>query len=293
MIKIEIIYPKGETPLAIVQIIHGMGEHSKRYLDFVKFLNKNKIAVALSNHRAHGLHAYENNKLGKFSKSFKVLVFDQIEISKQIKKFYPKIPLFILGHSMGSFIAQGHMKISSKIIEGYIFMGSCYQDRFLVKSGKVLFKTISLFSKNPRKIFNNIFFLGANSKIKDTNKNNFSWLSTDSKVVQNFIEDPLCGFPYTPIFYYNFLDFLSNLHRKNNFDFVKKNIPIFLISGLEDPIGLYGKGVKELYNFYRNLGFTKLSLKLYKNFRHEILNEINKEKVYEDILQWILTNKKS
>lgn len=267
-----------------------MSEYSDRYLEFAVFLNINRYIVVLSDHRGHGQEALENKTLGMFSDSFDILVFDQVNISKAIKEQFPKLPIFILGHSMGSFIAQKHMKVYSKEQFNYIFMGSCYERKLMTFIGKALFKSISLLTDNPKKIFNKIIFLGANSKINDKNKNSSSWLSRDPKVVENFLKDPHCGFSYTPKFYYNFLDFLSKLYEENSFNFVNRNTPILIISGESDPIGLYGVGVKSLYHFYFNLGFKNISLKLYKNCRHEILNELNKHDVYKDILFWL--NKK-
>lgn len=290
MIKIKIIYDNENPPIGVVQIIHGMSEYSNRYQEFTTFLNKNRYVAVLSDHRGHGEAALTNNTLGMFSDSFDILVFDQVNISKIIKEKFPELPIFILGHSMGSFIAQKHMKVYSKEKFSYIFMGSCYERKFMTFIGKALFKSISFLTSNPKKIFNKIIFLGANSKINDKNKNSSSWLSRDPKVVDEFLKDPHCGFNYTPKFYYNFLDFLSKLYETNSFNFVNKNTPILIISGEDDPIGLYGVGVKALYNFYHNLNFTNLSLKLYKNSRHEILNELNKKNVYEDILFWL--NKK-
>lgn len=264
-----------------------MSEHSKRYINFANFLNENRYIVVLSDHRGHGEEAFKNGTLGIFSSSFDILVFDQVNISKNIKEQFPGLPFYILGHSMGSFIAQKHMKVYSKEKFNYIFMGSCYERKFMTFIGKALFKSISFLTNNPKKIFNDIIFLGTNSKINDKNKNSSSWLSRDSKVVKKFLDDPLCGFSYTPKFYYNFLDFLSKLYNKSSFNFVNRDTPILIISGADDPIGLYGLGVKSLYDFYLNLGFKKISFKLYKYCRHEILNEINKQQVYEDILLWM------
>lgn len=264
-----------------------MSEYSNRYMEFAAFLNSNRYIVALSDHRGHGEEALKNGTLGAFSSSFDILVFDQVNISKTLRENFPHLPICILGHSMGSFIAQKHMKVYSKEKFSYIFMGSCYERKFMTFIGKTLFKSISLLTDNPKKIFNDIIFLGANSKITDKNRNSSSWLSRDSKVVQEFLKDPHCGFSYTPKFYYNFLDFLSKLYKRDSFNFINRETPILVISGESDPIGLYGIGVKSLYHFYLDLGFKKVSLKLYKNCRHEILNELNKDQVYRDILHWI------
>ena len=169
-------------------------------------------------------------------------------------------------------------------------MGSCSNRPLLYFFGKSIFKYIILFSNNSRNILNKLLFLGFNVKVKDTTKNRSSWLSRDPEVVKSFSNDPHCGFTYTPKFYYNFINFLSHLYKIDTFKFIRKDISILITSGEADPVGLYGFGVKKLYDFYKKLNFNNVTLKIYKDARHELLNEINKKEVFNDILSWL--NKK-
>lgn len=269
----------------IVQIIHGMAEYSERYIEFTNFLKSKGYIVVLSDHYAHGKKAYNENRLGIFEKNFDILVLDQLEISKNMRKLYPKINITILGHSMGSFIAQEHMRSFKDENIRYIFMGSCYQRRIITLIGKSLFRVFFKFKNIPKSIYNLILFLGVNYRIKDKSK--FSWLSRDKEVVRKFEEDSCCGFVYSTNFYYMFLDFLFKLNKKGNFSKVDKGKEILIISGKEDPIGEYGKGVKKLYKYYLDEGFKSIQIKLYDGARHEVLNEINKLEVYKDILKWL------
>lgn len=271
----------------IVQIIHGMAEYSERYIEFADFLKSKGYIVVLSDHYAHGKKAYNENKLGVFEKSFDTLIVDQLEISKNMRKLYPKINITILGHSMGSFIAQEHMRRFKDENTSYIFMGSCYQRRAITWLGKILFKIFLRVGNIPKSFYNLILFLGVNSRIKDRNKSKFSWLSRDEEVVKKFQEDRYCGFIYSTNFYSMFLDFIFSLNKQGNFVGVDKRKEILIISGDSDPIGNYGLGVKKLYNYFLNEGFKDIELKLYRGARHEILNELNKKEVYQDILKWL------
>lgn len=285
MIKYEIL--ENKNPRGVIQIIHGMGEHLERYYDFSKYLNENGYIVILSNHIGHGKEALKEKKLGIIEGEFGELVKNQMELTRYFEKKFPTLPFYILGHSMGSFIAQGHLKNCGEKSYNYIFMGSCYEKRFLTILGKQIFQLISWFGNKPRKFFNKIIFLGANLKIKDKDKNNFSWLTRDKNEIEKFIKDSACGFTYPPNFYKSFLDYIYKLHKKGNFEKVDKDKNILIISGEDDPIGLYGKGVKNLYSYFKGEGFEKIEMKLYSGGRHEILNEMNRDEVYQFLLDWI------
>lgn len=289
MIKYKIFNKNIINPKGIIQIIHGMSEHSLRYLDLVNFFNQENFIVILSDHRFHGQKSFDNNCLGKFNTSFKTLVQDQVDITNELFEIFPKIPIFILGHSMGSFIAQEHLKLTS-LSQGYILIGSCASRKFIHSLGGYFFKILSLFTKKPKDIFGKILFWDCNLKIKKRNSH-FQWLSLNQENVKLYERDPLCGFSYNSKFYYEFLFFLKNLFNKNSFFNAEKSMPIYLLSGKEDPIGLYGKGVVTLFNFYKNMGFKNISIKLYPKLRHEILQENIKNDIYLDILNWIKINR--
>ncbi|WP_297407649.1 alpha/beta hydrolase [uncultured Cetobacterium sp.] len=289
MIKYKIFNKNIINPEGIIQVMHGMGEHSLRYLDLVDFFNKKNIVVVLSDHKFHGQLALNNNSLGNFTTSFKTLIQDQVNITNELFETFPKTPIFILAHSMGSFIAQEHLKLTS-FPQGYIIIGSCASRKFIHSLGGYFFKALSLFIKKPKDIFGKMLFWDCNLKIKKGNSH-FQWLSLNQENVKLYENDPLCGFAYNSKFYYEFLFFLKNLFDKNSFLNVKKNIPIYLLSGKEDPIGLYGKGVITLFDFYKSMGFKNISIKLYPKLRHEILQEDIKKDIYLDILNWIEINK--
>lgn len=272
----NLINPKG-----VIQIIHGMSEHSKRYLALAQFFHENSYLVALSDHRSHGEEAIKNNSLGILNCTFKDLVQDQLDITKEIYNLYPNLPIYILGHSMGSFIAQGHMKLNN-ISGNYILSGSCGDRSPLYFLGASFFKTLSFFSRTPKKLYNSILFFNFN----------YNWLSKNKINITQYEKDPLCGFSYNSKFYYEFLYFLSNLFKEKDFTNVNRSIPICILSGKEDPIGLYGKGVKKLFNFYSAMKFDCVTIKLFPQLKHEVLQESEEYFVKEFLLDWINSKNK-
>ena len=273
----------------IIQIIHGMSEHKKRYEHFFNFFAERGYLVFLHEHLHHGNNNISQEKLGIFENDFPKLIEDQINYTKKLKEKYPELPLYIFGHSMGSFIAQEHMKSCSSIADGYILCGSCYESRLLWKSGEILSCLMNKLYKNKRAYFiKKLVFLNSNKKVKSEyyfNEN--SWLSRDIEEVKKYSSDELCDFTYSSSFYSGFFIFLNKLYKKNSFSAISRDYPIFIIAGDMDPVGRYGKGILELEKFYKNMKFKNISCTLYHNARHELHNEINRNEVFEDIEQWI------
>lgn len=275
--------PKGK-PVGILQIIHGMGEHSERYHDLAEFLNSAGYMVVAGDHRGHGYSVSHISELGDITPPFETLVEDQTAITRELRREFPILPLFIMGHSMGSFIAQGHMKSTSSGISGYILSGSAKVPSLKPLMGSVLGSFITAIGGNKRsRLMNKLLFAGYNNKIA-VRETAYDWLSRDAGIVRRYISDPYCGFVYTSAFYTSFLRYLSRLFDKDTFRSIPKNLPVHILSGDMDPVGFYGKGVKDLYDFYLELGFEGATLKLYPQSRHEIINEINKDEVYTYIL---------
>ena len=285
-IHIRIWNPEKEA-VGIVQIIHGMGEHGERYDELSRRMNIEGYLVVATDHRGHGCSVGTIEELGEISLPFTTLVDDEVELTQLLRKRYPKLPLFILGHSMGSFMAQSHMKVTTEKVEGYILSGSCKTPYLKTAMGSRLGRIIEVVRRNKKsKLMNKLLFAGYNRAIKDRTTA-FDWLSRDKTVVAKYIADPYCGFVYTSGFYASFLAFLSKLFHRHDFDDLRRDIPILIMSGDKDPVGFYGRGVRRLAHFYEGMGFQNLRLKLYPGGRHEMINEINKIEVHEDILQFL------
>lgn len=274
-----------ETPLGAVQVIHGMREHSGRYTDFANFLKEHGYSVFLSDHPFHGSSTMEGINIQADKDFFKTAVDEQLNYSKNIKSRFPDLPLFVLGHSMGSFILQKYMQLQNPA-SGYILSGSCGK-REISKIGYHLTKFyLNFFKDSYSKKFEELVFWGFNKKEKN------DWLTANSNIYSKVEEDPLWKICYPISFYNQFFKFLTDIYNSSDLNKIDKDRPIYIFSGKHDPVGLNGRGVKALFEQYKRLKCTSIKMKIYPEGRHEMLNELNREEVFEDILNW-LNNERS
>lgn len=277
------------SPIGVVQIIHGMGEHSERYHPLAQFLNSEGYLVFATDHRGHGLSASSIEALGDITESFSQLVMDEVSLTQNIRNEYPHLPVFILGHSMGSFMAQGHMKEASQGVRAYILSGSSRTPYLKTTMGAKLGRLIQFIRRNKKSpLMDRLLFSGYNKGIQN-NATSFDWLSRDRETVRRYVEDPHCGFIYCAGFYATFLSYLSKLFHREDFSSVARDKPLFILSGDKDPVGFYGRGVRALEEFYLGMGFQDIWFRLYREGRHEMLNETNREEVFSDILTFLKT----
>ncbi len=282
-------YEKDTTPIALVQIAHGMAEHMGRYEEFARFLVEQQIFVFGNDHRGHGKTGERKGPHGFFAveNGFERVTDDLHTVTQMIRKQYPETPLFLLGHSMGSFLVRRYIQKYHEPLAGVILSGTAGDPGTLGAAG------IWLARREKKKrgatvkssLLNNLIFGSYNRKIKNP-ETVFDWLSRDEKTVQEYMADPLCGFICTTSFYEDLLTGLRLIHRSEELTKTPKNLPIFIFSGTEDPVGNYGKGVEEVIGLYKKHG-NPVTGKLYPGGRHEMLNEINRYEVYTDVLEWI------
>ncbi|WP_018591135.1 alpha/beta hydrolase [Terrisporobacter glycolicus] len=277
-------------PKAVIQIAHGMSETAIRYKEFAQKLTENGYVVYINDHRGHGITAKTMDNVGYLAEKegFTCLVEDMNILTNIIKEENPDLPIYLFGHSMGSFASQRYIMEYGNNLAGLILSGSNG------KHGKIL-KVAELISKfeikkhgrrhRSKKLDNLIF--GGNNKGFKPSKTDFDWLSRDQKEVQQYIDDPFCGVLFTCGFFYDFIKGLQEVEDKDNLNKVPLDLPIYIMSGDKDPVGKNGKGVLRLKDRYVNLGVKKVSWKLYEGGRHEMLNEINKEEVINDIISWL------
>jgi alpha-beta hydrolase superfamily lysophospholipase len=280
-----------QKPVGVLQIFHGMAEHALRYAEFARHLNQRGFDVYACDQRGHGRTGEPGNSLFHMeSDGFDGIVQDQRRLSELIGEKYPDTPLFILGHSFGSFLAQEYAKRYSDSIAGMILSGSAFVSKAEIKAGLLLASASLLFGKHrPNRLLDKITFGSYNKRIVYP-ESRFSWLSRDKDEVAKYDADPFCGQVMSTGFFLGFfkgLDGLCGLYGKTAGNKPRKDLPIFIISGSEDPVGGYGKGVSRLYEWYGSAGFTDVELKLYDGARHEMLNEINRGEVYGDIAAWL------
>ena len=279
---------ENESPKAVVMLCHGMAEHIARYDDFATFLANNGYIVVGYDQRGHGATAGSVENLGYMSDNdnFVALVEDLHETNKMVKEKYPNLKIFLLGHSMGSFVSQRYIQLYSDTIDGVILSGSALNKGLLFKVGYKLAKHIC--KKHGRKyhseLMNNMSFGSYNKKFKP-NRTEYDWLSRNEENVNKYIADPYCGTLFTVSFFMDMIHLF--LIMGPDFANVRKDLPIYIMSGEMDPVGSMGKATKKLAEEYKKNGVSDVELKLYPEGRHEMLNEINREEVYQNVLNWI------
>jgi alpha-beta hydrolase superfamily lysophospholipase len=275
-----------ENPRAIVLCVHGMCEHSLRYENFALFLNANRYSVYTYDHRGHGKSILKNEEKGYLGKNgFNKMVYDLNEVVTYIREKHPGNKIILFGHSMGSAVTARYLQLYDSV-DGCILSGSNY-DTKLLKFARFLGKIFCSVKgeKTSGNLFSKLLFGRFNQNFKP-NRTPFDWLSRDEKEVDKYISDELCGFTCSNRFYYDFFAGLSDLSKRENLKKINPELPVFIISGDSDPVGNNGKGVKALYQILQSQ-MSDVEMKLYKNARHELLNEINKEEVYQHIAEWL------
>lgn len=289
--KLHVISWKGnETNSKVIHILHGMAEHCARYDDFARFLVEQGYTVYAHDHRKHGKSIKNNQSIGIMGRndSFKNIIKDVKIVQDYIKENENNAEIVLLGHSMGSLICRRYLQEYGHYVSKAIIMGTMAARPILLRFGIITGKIIKLFSpSNSRSNFlNNLVVKGFNSFFEPV-RTPFDWLSRDKNQVDKYILDELCGYSYSPSFYINMFNEVLISQKKANILKTPK-IPLLFISGDSDPVGFNGIGVKKIYELYSKFGFKdNLSIKLFDDARHEILNEINKEEVYKSIINWI------
>lgn len=283
------VWDEVKEPKAVVQLSHGMAEHLYRYNDFAKYLNDNGYIVIGDDHRGHGKTVKSLDDLGKVPKvtSFYDTIEDLAAITKYAKKEY-NLEVILFGHSYGSFLLQGYLQKYSDLIKAAILCGSAKQSGIDVKFANLIANMQNcLFGKDKKaKLIEKLSFGMYDAQFKGENKK-FAWGNRDDEERLAYLADDMCGYVCSIGFYKGFFNGLNTLYKKSNLEKIRKDLPIFIISGEKDPVGKMSKSVIKLHEMYKDLGIKNLKMKLYKDARHEILNEIDKKTTYKDILEFI------
>ncbi len=279
----------------VIQLHHGLAEHSLRYDRFGSILAEHGYVLNAYDMRGHGRSAEnaDKNGTGMFGKladkkGFDRAVLDLKTMIDNLKKDFPGKKTFLLGHSFGSFVSQGFIENYGNEIDGCILCGTAGPQRLLVACGNIAAHIVTFFAgKNEHTpILANLSFGSYNNKFKPL-RTEMDWLSKNTMNVDMYIMDNWCGFPLTNSFFCSMTEGLSKIHKSKNIRKIPTKLPIFFIYGSDDPVGSYGKTIKALFNIYKSNGIENLSIKEYTGDRHEILNEDNKEEVENDIINWV------
>ncbi len=272
-----------------IHILHGMAEHSGRYVKLAGELCAAGYAVTMHDHRGHGETAGYNGKLGFFAEhnGFERVVEDVHEIVMTMHAQFTDVPFILFGHSMGSFITRRYIQLHSDRVDNVILCGTGSVST-LHMAGHFFARTLAMqHGKDTESPLLNKLSFGSFNKQFPNPKTAYDWLCSVEQEVQKYIDDPYCGFMPTNQFFVDLTAGFMLLNRKKEIEKIKKNLPILLISGSKDPVGDHGQGVYTVAEQFAAAGVQDVTVYLFEDKRHEILNEDNQQAVYQVLLRWL------
>ncbi|MBE6990721.1 MAG: alpha/beta hydrolase [Ruminococcaceae bacterium] len=283
--------PEGRDIIGVLQIAHGVAEHIARYDGFARFLNEQGIAVVGHDHLGHGQSVTANGTPVYFGdgNTWDTVVDDLYTLHLRIKERFPDAPLFLMGHSMGSFLARTYLIRYPGTVRAAIIMGTGWQNEATLAAGLAVAKIIINRSGEDAvsDLVTNLAF-GSYNKAFAPNRTPVDWLSADSDNVDRYVADPLCGQPATVGLFRQMLTGIRFNQRGENLRKMDKDMPVLFISGEKDPVGSMMKGVIRSRDAFRSAGMRDVTLLSYAGLRHEILNEAAQQQtVYDDIWSWL------
>ena len=288
-IHVSMWKPEGE-PAAILQIIHGMREYIDRYEGFAEYLSEKGFLVAGNDHLGHGKSVADENAYGFFSKKLGPddVLADIHTLRVKLEEKHPGIPYFMLGHSMGSALLRCYLTRHSEGLAGAIIMGSFTAPPAAVAVAQRLCRIDAGLHKwhHFSKLVDGLAAGGYNKKFKDPDTS-VDWLSKNPENNRKYANDPLCNHPFTVNAYFGMFEALKQAEKVKNMENIRKDLPLLLVSGDEDPVGHMGKDIPRIAKWYRDVKITDVRVKLYKGDRHEILNELDRKKVFQDLCDWL------
>lgn len=277
---------------AILQISHGMVEFIERYIPFAEFLSTKGYMIVGHDHIGHGQSVASQEDWGYFCEEnpSDIVIEDMHKLRSLIQEDNPAVPYFMLGHSMGSFMLRKYLAVHNDNLRGAIIMGTGFIPENMTKLALKLTSVVEKFrgSKHRSKLIQSLAF-GADYKGFDMTgaKPEDSWLTKDVEIVKAYYNEPRCTYMFTVNGYKGLFEAVNFSCNPENAARIPKKLPLFIVSGAQDPVGGLGKGVKDVYDMYKDTGMYDLTYKLYENDRHEILNETDKQIVFEDLLAWM------
>lgn len=285
-----ILWVPETAPRAIVQIAHGMVEYVERYEGFAEFLNKHGILVAGNDHLGHGDSFTEEWQKGYFvgKKGDICAMQDLHRMTVLLQKKYPDIPHFLFGHSMGSFFTRRYLCMYPNEIDGAVICGTGWKPAPVLAGGLFVVKLLSFLRGDKyRSEFVTKLSFGSINKAFEPVKTSKDWLSRDVEVARKYLNDEKCGFLFT---LNGYRTLFRSMYLAQDMELLQKmdeDLPVLFIAGEMDPVGDFGKGVKKTVNAFYASGMKDVECILYPEARHELINELNKEEVFQDVLEWL------
>lgn len=282
------LYTPQKDVRAILQISHGMCEYIERYEEFAGFLCSKGVLVCGNDHLGHGASAGSSENLGYFAQKdgWKFLYQDLKQMTDIVNRRYQGLPFFLLGHSMGSFVARMYLSHYGSDLAGAIICGTSGGET-LAPLGKTFAEGLAKHKgeKYRSKKLREVMFGMYNSRIAGS-KERYDWLSRDPETVKRYTADSGCNYTFTVKGAYDLISLLEEVSKDDWASTVPDGLPLLLISGEQDPVGAYGKGVEKVFHRLCDAG-KEAELRLYSGARHELLQEINRREIFLDLWHWI------
>jgi alpha-beta hydrolase superfamily lysophospholipase len=281
--------PATGKPKGILQIIHGMAEHHGRYHELGQFLAENGYGVFINDHPGHGQTAGSIERLGyiSYSRGWEIMLENSRALYTYIRKSQPDIPLFLMGHSMGSILARHFIAVYPVYIQGLILSGTFETSNNILKLSHSFIRLQKLFlgSQRKSKWFNRFFYQNFNRHF-EPRPTLFEWISSDRAEADQYVADPYCGFDCSIAFYNNIFKGISEMKKAHHNLKYRKTLPLLIFGGQDDPVGNFGKDAMKIHREFYKQRFQNLKVKVFHG-RHEMLHETEKEKVFIYLLNWV------
>lgn len=279
-----------EQPRGVIQLVHGISEHVERYDRFARFLAGEGFLVCGGDHLGHGRTAQSDGVFGWFAqeKGWEKVLSDVRTLRLLQGEKYPGLPYFLFGHSMGSFLTRSYLIRYPGTLSGAILSGTAQEPLPAVRLARAVTQALVKAGKG-RQVSPSITLLSLvayNHKFAP-NHSSVDWISRDEAARASYLADPLCKFVPTAGMFRDIMDGLLLIGNPKNLTSMDKATPIFFLSGDRDPVGQMGKGVMKAYDLFKAAGCQDVTLKLYRDGRHEMVNELNYEQVHRDVLAWL------
>lgn len=284
-LEVAIVRPQTKA-LGVVVFSHGMAEHKERYFDFIDYLSQNGFACVIHDHRGHGKSVKGNDDLGYFyTKNIEYIVDDLHQVVTFSKEIFPNLPVMIFSHSMGTLVARCYLKRYDDEITKIVLCGPPTENKM---AGFAVFLAYcsQLFhgKKKPNRTLNSLAFQSFNKKFNEEN----AWVCGNEDTLKKYEDDDLCGFVFTTNGFINLFKLMKEAFNKKHWQMKNKDLKICLIAGEDDPVIQNKKAFENLEKFLNDRGYKNTTSTLYENMRHEILNEKDNKKVYENVLKFFL-----
>lgn len=274
---------------AVLQIVHGIAEYVERYDGFANFLNRQGILVVAEDHMGHGKSISQECPQGYFAGGWQTAVDDTYRLTRDTMAEFRDVPFILFGHSMGSFMARTILaKYPDSGITAAVICGTGWQPAPVLAAGKAACALVcrAKGERAPSPLLQAMAFGTYNRKVEYP-RTPYDWLSRDNSVVNAYKADPLCGFTPTAGLMRDMMEGIAYIQREENLARMGKALPVLFIAGGDDPVGSYGAGVRTAAEAFRKAGMERVDVRIYPLCRHELLNEINREEIMDDVSRWI------